>query len=264
MRRNGFTLIELLVVIGIISVLLTLLVPAIRMAQALARKDKCLANLRGIGQAMAVYGETAAGRHPMIDREATDPEAAIPMSGPTNRRFGEDGETWASLGQNAMQNVWLLIQDDLVPEQIFHCPADDTYASRAESAAGVGQTWPAKFGWYESANVSYGMHWPYAGDETDTNPAPLAPTLSASMVILADQNPGGAVGDGTSVSNHRLLGTAYLMASGGVGFRDTRGDSRCGLHGDDIYTVQDDAGENTDQTGTMPTGATDSYICLLP
>ncbi|MHC4984527.1 MAG: type II secretion system protein [Planctomycetota bacterium] len=259
MRRNGFTLIELLVVIGIISVLLTLLIPAIRMAQALARKDKCLANLRGIGQAMAVFGETASGRYPMIDRQATDPEAAIPRSGPTNRRFGEDGETWASLGPNAMQNVWLLIQDDLVPEQIFHCPADDTYAS-----AEVGETWPRKFGWYESANVSYGMHWPYAGDGTDANPVPLTTALSASMVILADQNPGGAVGDDLGPSNHKLLGTAYLMASGGVGFRDSRDDSRCGLHGDDIYTVQDDSGANTDQVSDMPTNDMDSYICLLP
>jgi len=82
------------------------------------------------------------------------------------------------------------------------------------------------------------MHWPYVGNGTDTNPAPLSATLSASMVILADQNPGGAVGDDRTVSNHRLLGTAYLMASGSVGFRDSRDDSRCGPHGDDIYTVQ--------------------------
>lgn len=49
MSRRGFTLIEVLVVITIISIIATLLLPAIGMAREMARKTKCLSNLRQVG-----------------------------------------------------------------------------------------------------------------------------------------------------------------------------------------------------------------------
>jgi prepilin-type N-terminal cleavage/methylation domain-containing protein/prepilin-type processing-associated H-X9-DG protein len=63
-RRLGFTLVELLVVIGIIAVLISVLLPALRRARDAAQRVQCLSNMRQISNAMISFANDHHGSMP--------------------------------------------------------------------------------------------------------------------------------------------------------------------------------------------------------
>jgi prepilin-type N-terminal cleavage/methylation domain-containing protein len=63
---RAFTLIELLVVISVVALLIGITMPALGHARESARRTKCLANLRSLGQGINLYLNESKGRFPYV------------------------------------------------------------------------------------------------------------------------------------------------------------------------------------------------------
>lgn len=70
MRRRGFSLIELLMVIAIISLLVSILLPALSQSRRIGRRSVTLSNLRGVGVGFLAYSQDNEDYFPVF----TDPE----------------------------------------------------------------------------------------------------------------------------------------------------------------------------------------------
>lgn len=70
-QRVGFTLIELLVVISIISILISILLPALSKARASAHRIQCMANQRQIGVIVTTYATDYHDNYPSVQRSSS-------------------------------------------------------------------------------------------------------------------------------------------------------------------------------------------------
>jgi prepilin-type processing-associated H-X9-DG protein len=130
-RLPGFTIVELLVAIGIITVLMALLFPAVQSAREAARRAQCANNLRQLGLALHLYHDTHAALPPAIvssstnvtDADATGYTLLLPYLEQTNLRDLYDfDEPWSAPANYQAVGVE-------VP--VFFCPTNRAHGQLA-------------------------------------------------------------------------------------------------------------------------------------
>ena len=142
----GFTLVELLIVIGILGLLVSILMPSLSRARALARAAVCKTRMRSQTQAHAVYGGDNAGLKPPL-LTVTD----------TGQRFDWVSPDVRWLGHPVGQGI--LVAGDYLELEAILCPA----SSMTDDAARDRDAW----GNLENAGSSYVYFWRHPSGVTD-------------------------------------------------------------------------------------------------
>ncbi|MCY2952706.1 MAG: type II secretion system protein [Planctomycetota bacterium] len=124
LRPCAFTLVELLVVIGIIGILVSLLLPALRRANESARRVACLANVRQLTAATMLYVNDNRGYLPEAG------SANTPLESPMCPR-SMVAPAWTSLGPDryVLPSIGALLQKYLPNDgKIWRCPSAPDYS----------------------------------------------------------------------------------------------------------------------------------------
>lgn len=136
-NRSAFTLVELLVVIGIIALLVSILLPSLNRARESARRTKCLANLRSIGQLVNMYANQNKGFIPIGFSEDTGTAANAKWYSVNYyiARWNTNVNDIRYVGLGLMIPAGIMSSS---PEEgmVFYCPSvnDDTFHAMKSTA----------------------------------------------------------------------------------------------------------------------------------
>ena len=265
--RQAFTLVELMVVVGIISVLVAILAPAVAHAMELARRVKCAANLDGIGTALALY-ETEHKQYPFVPTNGAGWGVTIGSGRSVNPAGG------GAVGRSPSCCLYELVRIKMTSGGLYVCPSAKEQARRES-----GEYWD----FADGVAISYAVMNPYgSGRRFDSAAGADVPLLADSSpyfdpatglrneadVVDLNTTDADRIRRGNS-PNHRGVGQNVMLAGGSTEWVE-RADVGCDL--DNVYTRAEDAG-GTDREGHIPApgpdasaasqgpaGPTDSYL----
>lgn len=269
MRRKGFTLIELLVVVAVIALLVTILLPSLGRARALAKRAACQSNLSSIAKALKLYGGEFNDSYPWI---CADSDSLCPYNFRSNMasmvslvNFYTLLNSGAATNlQNVCENLnFLPFYKNMVSYKAFLCPA-----SSANLFAGRG----ANYGFLTSGNPTvqcqYGYHagWKYTAVDSILNSAPLNDQLSGDFIIMADMNPNKNTPlinlDNQAWTHGKNEGINTLKANASVAWATT---VNCDLNNHSLFmagigATPAAAGDDTPATPAVPLDSGDSVL----
>jgi prepilin-type processing-associated H-X9-DG protein/prepilin-type N-terminal cleavage/methylation domain-containing protein len=134
-KELGFTLVELLVVIGIISVLIAMLLPALNKAREQAKAVQCMNSLRQIGQGMSMYFQLDGGVIPWYNSLSSDHETLTTGHKLWYQRLIDTRSLPGSVSKSSASN------------RLFFCPDWPDYQPTHTDAYGM-----------ENGMISYGLN----------------------------------------------------------------------------------------------------------
>jgi prepilin-type N-terminal cleavage/methylation domain-containing protein/prepilin-type processing-associated H-X9-DG protein len=265
---RGFTVLELLIVIGIISVLMAILLPAIEHVRHQAYIDKCASNLRQIGLALQTYSIDNHGNYPRTSYSGNPTGYALTEGTGTNVENPFQNQP-GGVQTNDLTAPWFLLMktQKLLPA-IMICPYNDEtdYVADKTNLDGRSNFTDQK------KNLGYSFANPYPLDAVAKAGYRLTNLLSAEFAVAADRNP-GVTGKGDNVyapspksassimemansPNHEHDGQNVLYGDGHVSWEQT---PFCGMSNDNIYTAKNSVAPNVESS---PADVNDSV--LLP
>lgn len=208
-RKSSFTLIELLVVVAIISILASLLLPALQSARAKAQSTTCASQLKQQFQAVLLYADVNDGWQVMVDHNANWPASALKHLNAWSSHLAEYvGYTWDPA------DSW-----PTAGPPMFNCPTSERTTT---------YTWNKKINSLLSYGINRSLHviWTgYGNAKLDSLLYPSETLLVADLQRVAN----GKVG--SSVINAANWNTSNF------GFTDTNSDKYAYRHSGGLNVV---------------------------
>ncbi len=130
MRKKAFTLVELLVVIAIIAILMSILIPSLRLARDQARRIHCVANVRSLTMAWFMYQEVndsklVSGNVPAAINFDELPDGPFWVEPPQAPNGDYTGDSNPTLGDELRGIKRGALYPYVKEVDIYRCPADD-------------------------------------------------------------------------------------------------------------------------------------------
>lgn len=276
-RVKGFTLVELLVVIGVITVLISLLLPALGRARDQAMRVTCANQLRQLVLAMNAYA--SADQHHSYPRTKFDPERDKMLL--NNAGYGVE-ETFGHSGyvgeNNVPASLYLLMRSQRLDPKLFICPNSNGAVGKLKDGIEANSNWDEI-----PEQLTYSIASAYPSPAAQAEGFRWGTATKSAFAIIGDMNPGTRGGSrppnnsagpkhnapqsqmrAANSNNHGNRGQNVAFNDGHVIFSDT---PYCGaVHPttgipDNIYTAGTGDNGTTDEK-SLPVDRHDSV--LLP